>query len=356
MRLLDRYIFRTVVGAALVALLVLVALETFFTLLVELEDLGTGNYDLLAILQYLLLTLPRRAYDSFPMALLLGGLLGMGALSAGSELVVMRGAGVSVMRLVYSALRAGLVLSLLALALGEFAAPLAERKAEMGRSLAKDAAVEIRDGRGFWARDGAYFVNVQAVRPHKKLGDITLYEVDANSALKAVIRADSASYDAASKRWLLSGARRSDLGPEAVVAEPVAAIAWNSVIDPAKLDVLAAKPETLAMRDLATFSGYLRDNGLDAGRYELAFWTKVLAPLANLTMLFIAMPFIFAHQRNAAAGQRLLIGIFIGIGFFLANRVLANVVVVYGAPPVFAAALPIAVFLGGGALAMRRMR
>lgn len=356
MKRIDGYILRTVVGAALIALLVLVALETFFTLLVELEDLGTGNYGLAEILRYLLLTLPRRAYESFPMALLLGGLMGMGALAAGSELVVMRGAGVSVLRLVASAMRAGLLLSLLALALGEFVAPHTERLAETGRSMAKDASVTIRDGRGFWARDGALFVNVRAVRPHKRLADITLYELAPDSSVRALIRAPSADYDAATKRWVLRDARRSTLGETRVTADTQVSFAWDSVLDPAKLDVLAAKPETLAMRELATFASYLRDNGLVADRYELAFWTKAIGPLANLTMLLIAMPFVFAHQRNAAAGQRLLIGIFLGLAFFLANRVLANLVVVYGAPPLLAASLPVTLFLAAGIGALRRLR
>lgn len=356
MKRIDGYILRTVIGASLIALLVLVALETFFTLLVELEDLGTGQYGLAEILRYLALTLPRRAYESFPMALLLGGLMGMGALAAGSELVVMRGAGVSILRLVGSAMRAGLLLSLFALALGEFVAPRTERLAETGRSTAKDASVTIRDGRGFWARDGALFVNVRAVKPHKRLADITLFEMAPDSSMKAVIRAPSADYDPASRRWVLRDARRSTLGEERVTADAQVSFAWESVLDPGKLDVLAAKPETLAMRQLQTFAGYLRDNGLSADRYELAFWSKALAPLANLTMLLIAMPFVFAHQRNAAAGQRLLIGIFLGLAFFLANRVLANLVVVYGAPPLMAAALPILLFLGSGIFALRRLR
>ncbi len=356
MRLIDRYIVRTVVGTALVALLVLLALETFFTLLDELQDLGAGSYGLREIGLYLLLTLPRRAYETFPMALLLGGLMGMGNLAAGSELVVMRGAGVSILRLVLAAMKGGLILGLIALVIGEFAAPHTERMAEDMRSAAKDRSREIREGRGFWARDGERFVNVRAVLPHKRLADIYIYELDERAALRSVTYARSARYDRHGRQWVLEEVRRSDLRTDTVTVTTEAAVGWRSVIDPSKLEVLAAKPETLAMRDLLTFSRYLEDNGLDADAYALAFWSKALGPLANLTMLFVAMPFVFGHQRSASAGKRLMIGIFLGLGFFLLSRVFANLAVLYGAPPLFAAALPSLLFVGGGAWALARMR
>ena len=78
MKILDRYIFRTVATATLATLLVLMLLELFLTLLTELEDVGKGSYDFPAALHYLLLIQPQRLYELFPMALLVGGLLGMG--------------------------------------------------------------------------------------------------------------------------------------------------------------------------------------------------------------------------------------------------------------------------------------
>ena len=112
MKILDRYLFRAVATATLVALLVLLLLELFLTLLVELKSVGKGDYDFLAAIRYLLLIQPQRLYELFPMALLVGGLLGMGALASSSELIVMRAAGLSLTRLTGSVAWAGLVLSL----------------------------------------------------------------------------------------------------------------------------------------------------------------------------------------------------------------------------------------------------
>lgn len=354
MTLIDRYIFKTVILTALITLLVLLALESFFALLTELDELGERDYGFLAVLQYLLLTLPRRAYQTFPMVLLLGGLLGMGTLAGGSELVAMRAAGWSVLRLVGAALQAGLVLSLLALLLGEFVVPHAEQAAQELRTTARFGYDPTRPGRGFWARDGDNFVHVGGVLPGVRLADIYIYEVGENSELNSVTRAQEARY--VDGHWLLEGVSRSAMQPEGVAVDVLATISWDSVISPAMLEVLATDPEDLSMRDLLTYIDYLKKNNLDASVYQLTFWLKAVAPLTNLAMLFIAMPFVFRPQRLGGVGQRLLIGILLGLTFFLVNQLLGNLVLFYGYHPLVGASLPTLAFFAGGAYALSRVR
>lgn len=354
MTIVDRYIFRTVIVTSLVALLVLLALEAFFVLLTELEDLGKGQYGVAEILQYVLLTLPRGAYELAPMALLLGGLLGIGSLATGSELVAMRGAGLSVLRLVGAAMQAGLVLGLAALLIGEFVAPKTEQVAQKLRSTAKSEAMAIRAGKGFWAREGDHFINVRAVLPGLRLAQIYIYEIGEHSELESVTVAQEAHY--ADDRWILTGVVRNTLHSQSVTTTTLDRLPVASWISPHMLDILPMDPEDLAIRDLLAYIGYLRHNGLNADTYRLAFWAKVLAPVTSLVMLFVAMPFAFGSQRSTGTGQRLLIGIFLGLIFFLANRMLGNVVLLYGYPPLLGASLPTLVFFGGGLYALRRMR
>lgn len=354
MIVLDRYIFRTVASATLVALLVLLLLESFLTLLVELEDVGKGNYDLLAATRYLLLIQPQRLYELFPMALLVGGLLGMGALASSSELIVMRAAGLSLTRLTRSALQAGLLLSLAVLAIGEFVAPPLEQSAREQRAMAKSENMAIRGGRGFWARDGDYFVHVRGVLPGIRLADIHIFEIDSESRLETVTAAQSARY--VEGRWLLEGIDRSVLNGDSVQTERLNSLVVVSGISPQILDVLAADPDELSIRDLLVYVDYLERNGLDAQSYRLALWRKLLAPLTYLAMLVVAMPFVFGPQRSVGAGQRLLVGLLLGLVFFLLNYLLGNVVLLYGYPPLAGAILPSLLFLGTGFYALRRLR
>lgn len=354
MSILDRYIFRTVVGATLVALLVLLLLEAFLGLLVELEQVGKGHYDFVAAIHYVMLIQPQRLYELFPMALLVGGLLGMGALASGSELVVMRAAGLSLNRLTRSVLQAGFLLSLLVLVIGEFAAPPLEQLADEQRAIAKGEDLAIRGGRGFWARDGGYFIHVRGVLPRFRLADIHIFKVDPESRLEEVTAAQSARYQGG--HWLLEGIDGSILDGDTVQTKRLDNLSLASTISPKILDVLAANPSDLSIRDLLTYVDYLERNGLDAQNYRLALWRKLLAPLVYLAMLVIAMPFVFGPQRSAGTGQRLLIGLLLGLAFFLINYLLGNVVLLYGHPPLAGAILPPLLFLMAGFLALHRLR
>ena len=136
----------------------------------------------------------------------------------------------------------------------------------------------------------------------------------------------------------------------------LAALAVDSAISPQILDVLAANPSQLAIRELWLYIDYLERNGLDAQSYRLALWRKLLAPLVYVAMLVVALPFVFGPQRAAGVGQRLLIGLLLGLAFFLMNFLLGNLVLLYGYPPVLGAVLPSLLFIGGGFYALGRLR
>jgi lipopolysaccharide export system permease protein len=355
MKILDRYIFRVVTGTTLIALLVILTLDIFFNLLNELEEIGKGDYGLPQVIEYLLLTSPRLIDQTLPMALLVGGLLGMGALASSSELTVMRASGVSLLRLVRSALQAGLVLSLIGFWLGEFIAPQSERLAQELRSRAQYASAPWQaSGPGFWARSGQQFVNVGVVLPNQRIGAITIYTLTNESELTGIIKAQSARYQ--EDHWILQNVSRSRISTEAIVTDQLEQMDWSSSIDPGALTVLASDPQDLAIRELLSYISYLQDNQLDTRHYRLAFWHKIAGPFTSLTMLFIALPFVFGSQRSTGAGQRLLIGVLLGLTFFLLNRMLSSWVLLTGLPPVLGAILPTALFFAAGTLALRRMR
>ena len=73
-------------------------------------------------------------------------------------------------------------------------------------------------------------------------------------------------------------------------------------------------------------------------------------------MLLIGLPFAFGRGRSSGAGQRLLIGVLLGLMFFLLNRLLSNWVLLSGLPPVVGAVAPTALFLMAGALLLSRQR
>lgn len=353
MRLLDRYIARTVITGSVLALMILTGISVFFSFVGQLGDVN-DNYTVMNAITYVGLTLPRRAYEMLPTSVLLGGLMGLGALAASSELIVIRAAGVSVSRIAVSVMRAGLIIVVFAIVLGEFIAPPAEQYAQAMRSSKMTGAITLQSKNGFWARDGKTFVNIKRVLPGSRLDGITIYEYDQYQRLVKTIHAPTAVYQD-DGRWLLKDVRQSNITTGQVSAVRKQDVYWDSILNPDFLDVLVLKPVNLSALSLFRYIDYLEQNGLDTRKYDLAFWVKLVTPLSTLVMLLIAVPFVFGSLRSGSGGQRMLFGVLIGLGFHLLNQSMNHVGLVYGMPAVISAMAPSLLVTAIGIWFLRRV-
>ena len=127
----------------------------------EINDVGTGDYTLSKAVVYTLLTVPRRAYQWFGYAALIGGLLGMGMLATSGELTALRAAGLSKLRICVSVILSLTVLTALVMLMGETIGPRGEQKAEALALTAKAKDVTIGKGGSLWARDGETVINAK---------------------------------------------------------------------------------------------------------------------------------------------------------------------------------------------------
>ena len=318
------------------------------------QDIGKARYGLTEAFIFIGLTVPRRLYEIFPMAALLGSLLSLGVLASNSELFAIRSAGVSVLRIAGSVLKAGVIPLLIVAAIGEWVAPRTEQLAQQQRSLAQSETVTFRSEHGLWARDGRRFINISKILPDGRLSGVEVYELGAQGELDAAMRAKTAEH--AGGNWRLSNVRRGELKGDTFEMTRVPSLDWPSLLSPQLLNVVTIAPQDLSARDLYRYAQYMHDNGLDASRYELAFWQRLLAPFAALVMLFLSIPFVFGPLRSVSTGQRLLWGVLTGVGFYLLNQTLGHMGQVYGLPGPLSAALPPLLFLAGGVWVMSRVR
>ncbi len=355
MKILEAYLGRTVIWGALAAMTVLLVLYTFIDFVNEAEDIGKQGMTVLQAGYLTLLAVPRRVYEIFPAAVLIGSLIGLGNLAAHSELIVMRAAGISIRRVVFSVLKTGVLLMIVAVLIGEYVAPVSEQYAQQLRKVSTTAKqISLKTRHGLWARDQNRFINVKQVFPDQRLGNIRVYSFDAERRLTESVFAKKAVYQDGG--WLLSGISRSLISDEGVTTRREQQERWETLVSPDLFDVIVVKPEQMSAVRLAKYVAYLKENGLETRRYALAFWTHFTTPLSSLVMLLLAVPFVFGSVRAGGAGQRLFIGIIIGLIFHMLNRALNNLALVYGIPPIIGAFMPLLIFVAIGLLAIRRLR
>ncbi len=353
MRILDRYIGLTVASHTLVVMSVFIALFSFASFVGEIDYIGKGKYGALQAVYYVALTLPSLIYQLFPPVALIGSMVGLGMLSSGSELTAIRAAGVSMGRIILSVMKVGVLLMVAALIVGEWLAPQAEYYGQTMRSTALAERISLKTQSGFWVRDGHNFIHVREILADSQLVDISIYEFAEQNRLQKVTHARTASYQ--QNKWQLQDIEYSQINTAGIITQRQPSAEWGSLLSPAVLGVVAVKPDKLSLTGLRKYIGYLHDNNLNADRYELAFWKKIMLPLGTGVMVFLAIPFIFGTLRSVGIGQRIMVGTLLGIAFYLFNQTFGYVGLVYGMNPVASAMLPPALFLGLGLFLMRRV-
>ena len=342
MKILDLYIARTLVSSSALCLLILTGLSGIIKWVDQLRVVGRGSYTMLDAGIYVLFLIPRDIEMFFPMAVLLGALIGMGMLASGSELVVMQSAGLSRFQITLSAMKTAVPLMLMIMVLGEWGAPAAERRANELQAFKVSGGSLIKSSRGIWAKDGALFVNIGEVENINSLRNITLYEFDSTLTLVKTIHAERGIYS--NDHWRLIDVRQTDLTKDKVTLTDLTLYRWESTLTPDKLSVVSVKPESLSIQGLIGYLDYLKVNNQDSGRYELALWRKVMQPVTVAVMMLVALSFVFGPLRTVTMGARVLLGVIAGFTFYISSEIFGPLTLVYGLPAFLGAMMPALIF------------
>ncbi len=346
MTVFDRYVARHVLLSSLVILLVLLSLDGLFTAIRELQ-----RGDSLRALTLIAWRVPISAYRYLPIAVLLGGVVGLGTLAMHNELVVARAAGASIWRIYLSVLHAGIPLAIGLALVGEFAVPPSAVELQRVKHGNLDSAVARQIGAGLWVRDGDRFIRVGGVVDDKTLRDVAVYEVE-NGGFGGIRFASRAEFDGA--RWTLYDVEQIQLSTQSIDRAQVDSEQVGALFDVAVLSTLSVDARWLAIGDLRDNLRYLADNGLQDSTLAHAFWRKIATPLSVLVMLLLAVPMVFGSARDASIGQRIFVASLAGLGYMLLNNVLVNVGQINGTPASFNTLATLCVFALFAAVLLRR--
>jgi lipopolysaccharide export system permease protein len=338
---LDRYIVRAILGAVLLVMLVLLVLGAVLIFIDQQDDVGIGHYTELGAFWYTLLNLPQLAYELLPITALIGALLGLGGLARGSELTVIRATGVSVARLAGMALLAGLLLVLFEVLLGEFLAPPLQQAAREQKAFSKLNNVSFGGGSGAWVRDGALILNVAGQSSERQFGSTQIFELSAQHRLLVVGHAQRAISGSKGK-WLLSDYAESRFADDTVSTRAPGQRVLESNVSAGFLGLAVEDPKQLTGRALWRLISYFRSNALDVREYLFAFWSRIARTVAVVFSVLLAIPFVLGALRSAGAGTRMLLGLLLGVAFFVLQRLIESGTVVFALNPVLLAWLPTA--------------
>ena len=321
--ILARYLARAIIGYTLMVVLVLLILSGLYLFVSQQDNIGVGTFGVDDAFLFALLNLPKYAFDLLPIASLIGSLLALGNLARSLELIVIRTAGVSTLRIGLWAATAGLVLMVMTGAIGEFLAPPLEQYARQMKMFEQYRDVSMAGNRSAWAKDGSSIVAVRQQSADNRYGGVYVFKFDDRRRLTAMGHASSASIGADSK-WRLDNFRQSIIEQDHVIPSEARHAELETTLSPEFLGLAVLDPDSLPVRGLYGYIRHLRANGLEARAYETAFWARIARTVAVAIIVVLAVPFAFGPMRSTSTGARTVIGIMIGVAFLLLAKMLES--------------------------------
>ncbi|AFC86775.1 LPS export ABC transporter permease LptG [Frateuria aurantia] len=355
----DRLIGITVLSSLLMTWLVLTGFDAVLQFLRQLGNVGKNGYTLSGAMLYVLVTLPRRLYQMFGNAALIGGLMGLGSLASTGELTALRAAGMSKLRIAASAVGVVTVLIVGVVILGETLAPWGDQQAQQMMARLKSRSLGATES-GLWARDGARVINAKQailvrhgdVQPEVELLDVRVFTLTPDGQISRFDHARIATHEGG--QWVLKQVRSAVLGPAGVSSQETDREAWDSNLNPSVIEQSVIHPEYLPMRDLRRNMAYLEANGESPGVYASAFWGRAIYPFNVLVLVLCTMPFAFGALRSGGLGKRMFVGMLLAIAWYFLQQAIVSFGTVYGIPPLLANLLPAMALSGAAWLYFRR--
>lgn len=354
MMILTRYIFRTMSFGLALAVALLLSIDVLFGLIKELNDISP-HYSLGDVFFFVILTIPSKIYELFPVSAVMAVVVSLGALAAGSELVVMRAAGISQLRIAGMMLMALLVWLVPVALMGEYMSPKAEQMAQQFRNQKISAGQATSVTHAVWIKDGDVVFRSNKMTKQPETGEyllsgVTVFELE-KQQLVQVSEAEKALY--ANKQWTLENLKVSVFSEQGVEVKHLKSQQWQSRIQPRILNLSTTRAKYLSLRDLKQLQQFNTQSGGLQSAYQMAWWAKLAFPLLVMTTALCGMVVLFGNVRNAGFSQRLVIGMVIGIVIYLMNKTLLNVGEVYHLSPPLMTIVPPAIICGIALLALR---
>lgn len=353
--ILSRYVIRAVLGNTALVMLVLLALSGLYLFITQQDDIGVGTFSVEDAFLWVGLNLPKYAFDLLPIGALIGALLALGNLARTLELIVVRALGVSTMRIALWTAAAGLILMIFTGLIGELIAPSMEQYARQMKTFAKFNDYSMAGNNSAWAKDGDMMISVRQQSADNRYGGVYVFNFDARRRLRSIGHAQSASIDE-NNRWRLENYAESRIDPERVVTGKQAETQLQTRLSPEFLGLAVLEPESLPGRGLYSYIRHLKANDLDARSYETAFWARIARTVAVAVIVVLAVPFAFGPMRSTGTGARTVVGIMIGVVFFLMAKMLESGGEVFNMPPLVVAWLPTALLAVITTIAVSRVR
>lgn len=302
---------------------------------------GNGSSE---IWTYISLRTPQIISRFLPFSVLLGTLVTLATLNQNSEVVSMKGAGLSAHQVLAPLIVASLGVALVSFAFNDRIVSRATatlsrwEKAEYG-PMPKDRQQQTN----IWVQYGGNLMHAGAVKGKGRatvLQNVTIYN-RGSGALDSIISAPEAR--TIGNEWQLVNARRFDVARGTEI--DIGMIRVGAGISPDQFTLSKVYPEELSLRGLWRAIGDLKAAGRPTSELEAGMWHKISGPLSALLMPLLGAVAAFGIARSGRLFVRAVIGMALGFAYFVGDNFGLAMGNLGAYPPLLAAWGPFFLFL-----------
>jgi lipopolysaccharide export system permease protein len=338
-----RYLALSIYKGSAMVLFILVSLSLFYSMVRELDNIGEGTYGVIQMVEFLLMNIPSIMVDFMPLAVLLGSILSLGSLASGSEIIAMQSSGVSVKNLLISVALSASLVALITVMLANFVVPVSESYSKEFRSAHRQSRISVTGRSGVWIKDVNNIINIQQLYPDGNARGIKIYHLDQQD--KLVQTTIAAKAKANNQGWLLQKVKQTSISETHIEVKRFDEWLYEGQLSDQLLESMATDPRQMSITDLSQYIRFLSENSLSHNAESLFFWRKIYSPLGIIVMAVLAIPFVLGSQRQSNTGQRVLIGILLGLLYVVMNKLLIQVGEQANLTPFINALLPTLLFI-----------
>jgi lipopolysaccharide export system permease protein len=356
--ILDRFILGQLVSPFLFGIMSFTVILVAGSLLFRLADLVIQRgVPMSLVLRLFAYSLPGVVTLTIPMSCLLAALLGFGNMSANSELVALKSAGLSFGRIVRPVAASGILISMTAFALNETVVPMSQRAAAnlLRYEIYRRSPPVSRDD--VFLRDVSddilrRIVYIKKVLPGSgEMRDILVQEFG-DGRVRRIVSAPSGSW--VDGVWWLHDGQVFEVRDDGMVDMLFKFDKQKiNLAGPGDIDAKSAKPDEMNLRELYLTMRSAERQGNDARRLAMLFYLRIAVPWASVVLALVGAA-VGSRPQRSSSGMGLGLSVVIVFCYYVIMSLCKSMGEANLIPGILAAWVPNAVFLAVGAALIRR--
>ncbi len=324
---LARYVTRRFLLMFGIVLSIFIALMLLIDVVEQARRMAGTPFGFGAAAELAALNVPGGVYRILPLIVILSAIALFLALSRSSELVVIRAAGRSALRLLMVPVGVALVLGVVAVTVfNPLVAATTKRYEERSAGFFRSSeSVLSVSPEGLWLRQGGAEGQTVIRATRTSLDGLQLFDttfVTFAAGGTPLARIEAAEAELATGAWRLTDVKRwalTDANPERS-AQSDAVVMLPTDLTPAGIRDSFGAPSNISFWDLPAFIASLDRAGFSARQHRVWFQMELAQPLLLAGMVLLAAGFTLRHSRFGNTGLMVLAAVLAGFTvFFLRN-------------------------------------